>query len=162
MNTYKAYHGTDKIFSEFSNNVEKRSAGSDGGFWFSENPLVANSYCISNTIRQDVYFDFIKSEEIDASQIIIVNIIFKNPLVFDAKGNDSGDLYGYRKNDDKKWLVGAGQIECYTIADLFNKAINDGYDGVIVHNCYDSGNMWANLPKNGSTIFGIKSCNQIN
>lgn len=168
MTTVIGFHGTDKVFDKFSTDVEKRSAGTAGGFWFSDCPYVAHTYTNHAGYNEKAYLKALEKgdifgESIGNSSIIKVKISFSNPLIFDANGNKSGDLTGLRETN--KHEVCQGLIKCFTIADLFNQAIKNGHDGVIVYNVEDiggsSGYLWDEKGNLLSTIYGVKSESQI-
>lgn len=122
------YHGTDMDFNEFSNKSKQRSAGTKGGVWFTDNSSLAESYTEFGNYNKEAYeralkYGDIYGNSIGNSSIMPVYLSIKNPLIIDAKGQKSGNINGK------------------TISDLFNDAINDGNDGIIINNVEDSGNF---------------------
>ncbi|AEW85883.1 MULTISPECIES: hypothetical protein [Flavobacterium] len=165
--TVTAYHGTDRVFDQFSLNAEKRSHGTKGGIWFSSCPCVAHSYTNHAAYNEKYYIKALKhgdinGESIGNSSIIKCKLFFLNPLYFDAKGNHSGDLTGLRKV--KPHEVCCGLIKPITMADLFLDAVERGHDGVIVENVEDLGGFSFMIKEKGSalsTIYGVVSPEQI-
>lgn len=147
MNTFTAFHGTDRVFETLKTNQEKRSAGTNGGLWFSSSSVVAQSYTDFGSYNEKAYLKALECKKAGNSSIIKVEISFSNPLIFDANFNESGDLENNWNNR-------------ITIADLFTKAIENGNDGVIVLNVDDCGSYVSSENK-FSTIYGIVSENQI-
>lgn len=138
------YHGTDMDFNEFSNKLKQRSAGTKGGFWFTDNSSLAESYTEFGNYNKEAYeralkYGDIYGNSIGNSSIMPVYLSIKNPLIIDAKGQKSGNINGK------------------TISDLFNDAINNGNDGVIINNVEDSGNF-KNIIGN---VYGVFSPTQI-
>lgn len=142
-----AFHGTDRVFEDLKTNQEKRSAGTNGGLWFSSSPIVAASYTDFGGYNEKAYLKALENKIAGNSSIIKTKILFSNPLIFDAKFNESGDL-------ENNW---SNRI---TIADLFTKALKNGNDGVIVSNVDDCGSYVSSENKY-STIYGIVNENQI-
>lgn len=169
MITVVGFHGTDKVFDNFSLSVEKRSAGTYGGVWFSSCPYVAHTYTNHAAYNEKSYIKAlingnIFGESIGNSSIIKAELTFKNPLIFDAKGNDAGDLTGLRKTNN--YEVSFGILKTITMASIFNDAIEQGHDGVIIKNVEDIGGCSGYLIKEKgnllSDVYGVVSVNQIN
>lgn len=162
------FHGTDKVFDKFDSKAEKRSTGTNGGFWFSDCPYVAHTYTNHAGYNEKAYLKALKNgdlfgESIGNSSIIKAKIVFQKPFIFDADGNSSGDLTGMRKTNNHE--VSQGLVNCFTISDLYIEAIENGYDGIIVKNVEDiggcSGYLWEEKGSLLSTIYGVKTKKQI-
>jgi hypothetical protein len=152
MENYIAYHGTDKVFLSFKANQEKKSNGTNGGIWFSSSPVVAESYTACGSYNKEYYLKALTNGDrlgnsIGNSSILKVKLSFVNPLIFDAKLNKSGNLTNDRENK-------------FTIADLFNLAVKNGNDGVIVKNVDDCGS-YVNQENVFSTIYGVIKESQV-
>lgn len=151
MTTLTAFHGTDRVFENFSFDSEKRSAGTNGGIWFSSSSIVAESYTNAGGYNEKAYMKALVNgdifgDSIGNSSIIKCELSFSNPMVFDAKGNDAGDVYGDRTK--------------ITIAHLFEQALLNGFDGLIVNNVDDCGS-YVKAENRFSTIYGVACISQI-
>jgi len=161
------YHGTRSDISEFSVQEQVKKQKSDappGVYFFSSNPRVAGSY--SGASRSPS----------GAANIIPAKLRMENPLIIDAKGNPWSEIditneimstidprrYPSAQN---KLPDGSGKdrVLTFSINDLASIARQTKkYDGIIVKNVQDSGNLREKSVADTYAVFDPSNIRSIN
>ena len=83
------YHGTDKDIEVFSRKPAGKNVNhpsTQKGFFFTDNPAVANNYAVGADIKS-----YVAGDETGAQQIVPAYLSLQNPLVLDVASADEGD-----------------------------------------------------------------------
>lgn len=151
------YHGSDADISTFGKSEQGAQAG--GAFWFGD-AQTASGYAQSDW----------KSGPRPGANVSAVYLRMENPFIYDAEGRGwhSAVKGGTDLSEDIEITISGGRAE-WRDQRRRNQNINalavwakaKGYDGVIVQNVVDQGQLAAALGNVTSTSYGVFSSDQI-
>lgn len=122
------YHGTNASFDTFSTDKLGAITGAESAkkaFFFTNRPKTADYYAVGDAGSPTTAMNAKKFKGLETLQKYNMNVMpvyinMKNPYIYDFKGKVYRDT---------------------TYADIIDKAKAEGYDGVILKNTYDAGEL---------------------
>jgi len=165
-NPIVVYHGTNKVFSSFSEDKLGKATGAPSaslGFFFSSNPAVASSYASTHSAYENV--PLLKwLNKITKGMYEKANEKVANALGVSAKDTNGNVIPTYLSLQNPLIVnLGGKEHRERSYFDIITEAKNKGHDGVIIKNTFDRGfNAINNESLNGlSDIYVVFKPTQI-